>query len=85
VQDNIQQGLVDVNFAVIFDEAQLLEFVHEEVDTRPRCANHLRQFLLRYLGKCRLACEFEDAEGCRHTLVDKVPIFTIEMLNANSA
>jgi hypothetical protein len=32
-----------------------------------------------------VACEFEDADGSRHTLIDKVPIFTIEMLDANSA
>src|ERR1019366_5367327 len=51
VQDNTQQGLVDVDFAVVLDEAQLPEFVHEEIDPGPRRANHLRQHLLRYFGK----------------------------------
>jgi hypothetical protein len=31
-----------------------------------------------------VACEFEDAEGRRHTLVDKLPIFTSEDLRPNS-
>jgi hypothetical protein len=31
-----------------------------------------------------VACEFADAEGRRHTLVDKVPIFTVEPLDATS-
>jgi hypothetical protein len=29
-------------------------------------------------------CEFADAEGRRHALRDKVPIFTVEMLDAAS-
>jgi hypothetical protein len=31
-----------------------------------------------------VACEFVDAEGRRHTLIDKVPIFTVELLDATS-
>lgn len=31
-----------------------------------------------------VACEFVDADGCRHTLIDKVPIFSIEDLDASS-
>ena len=31
-----------------------------------------------------VACEFEDANGRRHTLIDKVPIFTDMILDANS-
>ena len=29
-------------------------------------------------------CEFADAEGRRHTFIDKVPIFTLEDLSAHS-
>jgi hypothetical protein len=29
-------------------------------------------------------CEFSDVAGHRHTLTDKVPIFTVEMLDAES-
>ena len=32
-----------------------------------------------------VACEFADAEGNRHTLIDKVPIFISDPLDANSA
>jgi hypothetical protein len=51
VQDNTQEGIVDLNLAIVLDEAQFLEFVHEKIDPGPRCANHLRQHLLRYFGK----------------------------------
>ena len=52
VQDNTEEGIVDLNLAIVLDEAQFLEFVHEKIDPGPRCANHLRQHLLRYFGKC---------------------------------
>jgi hypothetical protein len=51
VQDNTQEGIVDVDLAVVLDEAQFPEFVHEKIDPGPRRANHLRQHLLRYFGK----------------------------------
>src|SRR6266849_6079791 len=51
VQDHAQEGIVDVDLAVVLDEPQFPEFVHEKIDPRPRCANHLRQHLLRYFGK----------------------------------
>jgi hypothetical protein len=41
VQDYRQQRLVDFDFAVIFDEAQFSEFVHEEIHTRTRGSDHL--------------------------------------------
>ena len=31
-----------------------------------------------------VACEFVDAAGCRHTIIDKVPMFTVESLDAES-
>ena len=40
-----------MDLAVVLDEAQLPEFVHEKIDPGPRCANHPRQHLLRYSGK----------------------------------
>ena len=43
VQDNSQEGIVDVNLAaVVLNKAQLPEFVHEKINSGPRCANHLR-------------------------------------------
>ena len=51
VQDNAEEGIVDVDFAVVFDETHFPEFVHEKIDSRPSGANHLREHLLRYFGE----------------------------------
>ena len=40
-----------MDLAVILNEAQFPEFVHEEIDSGVRCANHLGQHLLRHFGK----------------------------------
>ncbi len=42
---------MDLKSAIVMNEAQFPEFVHEKIHSRPRCANHFRQHLLRYLGK----------------------------------
>jgi hypothetical protein len=34
VQDNTQEGFVDVDLTVVLDEAQFPEFVHEKIDPR---------------------------------------------------
>ena len=51
MQDNTQKGIVDADLAVVFDEAQFSELVHEKIDPWACCADHLRQHLLRYFGK----------------------------------
>ncbi len=51
MQDNTQEGIVDLDLAVVSNEAQFPELVHEQIDSRPRRANHLRQHFLRYFGK----------------------------------
>jgi hypothetical protein len=52
VQDDTEQGIVNVDLAVgVVDEVHLAEFVHEKIDSRPRGANHLRQRFLRHLGQ----------------------------------
>jgi hypothetical protein len=50
VQDNTQEGIVDVDLSVVLDEAQFPEFVHEEIDMGARCPDHFRQSLLRHFG-----------------------------------
>jgi hypothetical protein len=40
-----QEGSVDLKSAVVLDESS--EFVHEEIDARTRCANHLSEHFLR--------------------------------------
>src|SRR5258708_16857605 len=51
VQDDAEEGIVDVDLAVVLDEAQFAEFVHEKIDAGARSANHLRQHFLGYFGK----------------------------------
>ena len=70
MQDDTQEGIVDVDFSVVFDETQLSKFVHEEIDAGPRGADHLRQRLLRNLGEhplrlvgCAVASEQEQSTG----------------------
>src|SRR4029077_15090155 len=46
VQDDVQQRAVDFDTAVVFDEAQFAELVHEEIHPRSRGADHLRKGLL---------------------------------------
>src|SRR6202051_422034 len=50
MQDNTQEGSVDVEPAIVLNESQFLEFIHEKIDSGARCPNHLRQHLLRYFG-----------------------------------
>ena len=52
VKDNTEEGRVDVETViVVLNEAELPEFVHEEIHPRTRCANHFRQHLLRYFDR----------------------------------
>jgi len=52
VQDNIQEGSVDVEAVfVVLDEAEFPEFIHEEINPGARCPDHPRQHLLRNCGK----------------------------------
>ena len=49
--------------------------------------NQLAVRIVRFVDDAQpgfVACEFEDADGRLHTLIDKVPIFTDVMLDATS-
>jgi hypothetical protein len=50
VQDNTQEGSIDVKTSIVLNEAQFPEFIHEEIDSGARCPDHFRQSLLRYFG-----------------------------------
>ncbi len=58
VKDNAEEGTVHVQSAVVFQEAQFSELVHEEMDAGPRGADHLGQRFLTDLRNdwFRLAC-----------------------------
>ena len=51
VEDNSQEGIVNVDPTVVLNETKLSEFVPEQIDSGSRCANYIRQHLLRYFGK----------------------------------
>ena len=42
---------MNLKAAIIVNELQFPEFVHEKVDSGARCANHFRQHLLGNFGK----------------------------------
>src|SRR5208282_5964505 len=50
VHDDVEECRVDLQLAVIFDEAQFAEFVHEEIHPRAGRADPCRQNLLAHLG-----------------------------------
>lgn len=64
MQDDAEKGFVYVESAVVTDEAQFPKFVHEQIDSGPRSADHLSQQLLGHFGYllagfilCAVACE----------------------------
>ena len=58
MQDNAQEGAVNLKAAIVVNEPQFPEFVQEQVYPRPRCANHFRQHLLRYFREHLLRVGF---------------------------
>src|ERR1700756_2894516 len=49
VQDNTEQGTVDLQATIVVKEAELFEFVQEEVHSGAGSPNHRRQSFLTYL------------------------------------
>ena len=58
VKDNSQKGTVNGEFAVILDEPEFSETIHEEAYPRAGCADHLRQYFLAYSGNHWLCLAF---------------------------
>src|ERR1700736_378729 len=63
-QNNVQQGIVNLDFSVVFDKTQFAEFVHEKAHARSSRANHLRQRFLTECSHDRLRLPFL-AEICK--------------------
>src|SRR5580704_17180748 len=63
-QDHVQQGIMDLDFSIVFDKTQFAELVHEKAHTRSGRADHLRQRLLTKLSHDRLRPAFL-AEICK--------------------
>jgi hypothetical protein len=52
VQDDAEERIINADLAVgVVDEAEIAEFVHEEIHAGARGADHFRQSFLRYLGQ----------------------------------
>src|SRR5579864_148755 len=58
VQNYVEKRAVDLQAAVVMNETQFPEPVHEEADTRAGCAYHFRQYFLTNLGDNCLRCAF---------------------------
>ena len=68
-QHHAQEGVVDLQAAVVVDEPELAKLVHEEVDPRARGADHLRQDFLRHfrqgpVRRLEVHRNARAAEGC---------------------
>jgi hypothetical protein len=46
MQNHAQQGIMDFQVSVVFDESQFAKFVHESTSPRPCGADHLSKRLL---------------------------------------
>src|SRR5471032_3246858 len=74
-QQYAQQGAVNLQVAVVVDEAQLPEFVHEKTDPRPRRADDAGQGLLTNRYRDRLRPTFL-AEVRQQEQRPRQPLFT---------
>jgi len=54
IQQDVEQRVMDVNVAVVVNETQFTEFVHERAHARPRGPDHFRERRLIYLCFDRL-------------------------------
>src|SRR3981189_2133225 len=77
VQDNAEKGLVDLDFAIVFDETELSELVHEHIHSRASRTDHLRQGFLGHLLKYPLGLTFliitrEQQQSTRQPLLSGV-------------
>src|SRR5258705_13942459 len=58
VQNHAQQGIMDLDLSVIFDQTQIAKFVHEKAHARSGGSYHLRQHFLAILSHDRLRFAF---------------------------
>ena len=54
MQDDVEEGTVNMQAVVVMNEAELPEFIHKETDSRPRCADHFGERFLADLRHDRL-------------------------------
>src|SRR5579863_4254353 len=80
MQYRAQQGAVNLDLAIVADEAQSPELVHEMTDPRSGGANHLGQRLLTDIGTDRLRAAFFAEIGEQQEQPRQSPFAGIEQL-----
>jgi hypothetical protein len=58
MENQVQQGTMDFNMAVIINKPQFPKFVHEIAHAGPSCADHLSERLLADIRKDRFWLTF---------------------------
>ena len=58
MQNNVQQGIMNFQFSIVFDKTQFAEFVHEKAHPCSGRADHFRQRFLTELSHDRLGPAF---------------------------
>jgi hypothetical protein len=53
IQNEVQQGFLNFQFAVVFDQTQLPKFVHENIHARPRRSNQRGECVLVHTYRYR--------------------------------
>src|SRR5689334_3931543 len=54
VEDDSQEGIVDLKSAIVTNEPQFSEFIHKKIDPLARSADHFREHLLGYFREYSL-------------------------------
>src|SRR5437867_9409892 len=77
VEDDIEEGTVHVQPAVVVDESQFAELIHEETDAGARGADHLGEHFLTHLCNDRLRLALLPKMG--HNSSTRASRFSLEL------
>jgi hypothetical protein len=85
VEDDAEEGGVDLEAAVVLDEAEFSEFVHEEIDAGAGGADHFGEHFLGNFGEHSLRFIFlavagEEQEGASEALLAGVEELVYQVL-----
>jgi len=80
VQDNTEERSIDLKTAVVLNEAELSEFVHEKIEPRACWADHLCQRFLRYFGEQSVGLVFLAVTGKQQKRAGEPLLARVEQL-----